>query len=366
MKDIIEGSIAVALAVARCKPQVVPAYPITPSTHIPQELSRIQPEYGYDFVPVESEFAAISTAIGASAAGARTFTATSSQGLLLMHEALFNAAGMRLPVVMCVANRSVSAPLNIWNDWQDSISQRDAGWIQLYCKNNQEAVDTAIQAFKIAETADLPVMVCFDGFYLTHELLPLDMPSQGEVDAFLPPRVAKDVLDVEKPGALGCYAMPADYQDFRKELDEAVRLSSSVITKTAAEFGKKFKRGQTALIEEYANDKPVALVTMGSLAEQSEMIADEGLAGVVRIKCFRPFPSAEIARALQGKKKVVIIEKDCCPGAGGALAAEVKAALKDAGSGAEVIGIIAGLGGRDVTLETLRKAVAEGSDGAWM
>ena len=365
MRKIEEGSIAVAHAVARCRPDVVAAYPITPSTHIPQELSRIQPEHGYDFVTVESEFSAISTIIGASAAGARAFTATSSQGLLLMHEALFNASGMRLPLVMVVANRAVSAPLNIWNDWQDSVSQRDAGWVQLYCKNNQEAVDTSIQAFKIAETASLPVMVCFDGFYLTHEVLPLDLPSKEEIDAFLPKRKPKYALDVDNPGAMGLYAMPSDYQDFRRELDEAVRSSTETIEKVSAEFGKKFKREQTALIEEYKNEKPIAIVTMGSLAEEAEMIADEGKAGLVRIKCFRPFPHDEVAKALKGKRKVVVIEKSFSPGFDGALAADVKACLKDAGSKAEVASIITGLGGRDVTVEMIREALkAKGA--AWL
>jgi pyruvate ferredoxin oxidoreductase alpha subunit len=358
----MEGSLAVAHTAARCGPEVVAAFPITPSTHIPQELSRIQPEYGFEFVPVEAEFSAISAILGASAAGARVFTATSSQGLLLMHEVLFNAAGMRLPLVIAVANRAVGAPLNIWNDWQDSVSQRDTGWIQLYCKNNQEALDTLVQAFKIAEKVKIPAMVCFDGFYLTHEVCPVDLPSQDEIAAFLPKRVQKDVLDVDAPVALGCYAMPSDYQEFRRELDNALKGSALVIEEVAKEFSDKFGREQFGLIEEYANDKPIAIVTLGSLAEEAEVVADDGKAGLVRLKCWRPFPVKALAKALEGKEKILIIEKSVSLGFEGALSIELKACLHNAGNQAKVLSAIAGMGGKDVTVDHLR-ALVERADG---
>lgn len=363
MREIMEGSLAVAHAAARCGPEVIAAFPITPSTHIPQELSRIQPDYGFEFVPVESEFSAISAILGASAAGARVFTATSSQGLLLMHEALFNASGMRLPLVIAVANRAIGAPLNIWNDWQDSVSQRDTGWIQLYCKNNQEALDTLIQAFKIAEETNVPAMVCFDGFYLTHEVCPVDIPSQEDISEFLPKRVQKDVLDIDAPSALGCYAMPGEYQEFRRELDEALKASAAVIEETAREFSKKFNREQFGLIEEYSNDKPIAIVTLGSLAEEAEIVADEGKAGLVRLKCWRPFPEKALAKALEGKEKIIVIEKAVSMGFEGPLSIELKACLRNAGNQAVVLSAIAGLGGKDVTVDHLRGLVDRSDKG---
>ncbi|OIO25042.1 hypothetical protein AUJ15_04210 [Candidatus Micrarchaeota archaeon CG1_02_55_41] len=363
-EKIMEGSIAVAHAVARCSPDVVAAFPITPSTHIPQELSRIQPEYGFEFVPVEAEFSAISAVFGASAAGGRAFTATSSQGLLLMHEVLFAASGTRLPMVMVVANRAISAPLSIWNDWQDSISQRDAGWIQLYCKNSQETVDATIQAFKITEEARIPVMVCFDGFYLTHEISPIDVPEKKEIDAYAP-KGKRDSLDVGDPKSFGCYATPAYYQDMKKEQDDALFASAGIIEKHAGKFAEKFGRPQFAFIEEYKNDKDAAIISMGSLAEEAELVADEGLAGVVRVKCFRPFPRDALKKALQGKKRVVILEKDVSFGLGGALATEVKSLLFEAGLAPEVTSIICGLGGKDVSVKNIKEALQE-KGSAWM
>lgn len=371
VKEIAEGGILLARTAARCKLDVVAAFPITPSTHIPQELSRIQPEHGYDFVPVESEFSALSVLIGASATGARTFTATSSQGLLLMHEALFNASGMRLPLVMVVANRAIGAPLNIWNDWQDSISQRDAGWIQLYCKNNQEAVDTLIQSFKTAEACEIPVMVCLDGFYLTHEVSPVDVPSQEEIASFLPKRAPRKVLDPAAPCAQGAYATPEYYQEFRRELHEALEASAKQIEANAAEFAKAFNRPQIAFVEETGKTGGLAVVTMGSLAEQCEMQAEAGEFDLVRLKCLRPFPREALARALKGRKRILVIEKSFSAGNEGALAIEVKSLLKDLNSDAIVTGAVTGLGGRDVSVRIVHElaekaAKAEESSRVWV
>lgn len=361
VSDMMEGSDAVARAAALCRLKVVAAYPITPSTHIPEKLSEYQKEYGFEFVPVESEFSAISAIIGASATGARVFTATSSQGLALMHEALHNAAGMRLPIVMVVANRALSAPLNIWNDWQDSLSQRDTGWIQLYCKNNQEAADTTIQAFAIAEKASLPVMVCFEGYYLTHEVSPVDLPTQHEVDAFLPANNRKKVLDVENPLTLGAFAGPAHYQEIKQQQQNDLLDSLKTICDTANEFEKRFGRKQFPLIEEYrSEDAGTVFFTMGSLAENIEVAVDELRAkgeavGLVRLKTFRPFPNAEIARALKGKKRVIVLEKDYSYGNEGVLATELKATLHDYCVEAIVSPHVLGLGGRDVPLDDAKK-----------
>ena len=368
MKRMLEGSIAVAHAAMRCRPSVIAAYPITPSTHIPEELSRMPPGCGYEFITVESEHSAMSALIGASVAGARTFTATSSQGLLYMHEVLFNASGMRLPIVMVVANRSVGAPLNIWNDWQDAISQRDAGWIQLYCKNNQEAVDTLIQAYKIAEKTEIPVMVCFEGYYLTHEVSEVDVPEQNEVDAFLPPFKPKMSLDIDKPMTFGWYASPKYYQGIREKQHRDMAASAKVITEVASEFAKKFKRPQHALIEQYRMDgAETVFVTMSSLAENTEVAVDEMRAekkkvGLLRVKCMRPFPAELVAKTLAKAKRVVVLEKDVSAGAGGVLAMDVRAALR---CDKPVISVVCGLGGKDVPVHEIRKTLEFRKD-AWL
>ena len=360
MKKIIEGSIAVAHTAAKCRPKVICAFPITPSTHIPEELSRIQPQYGYEFVPVEAEFSAISGILGASAAGARTFTATSSQGLALMHEVLHNASGMRLPLVAVVANRGLSAPLTIWNDWQDSISQRDTGWIQLYCKNNQETIDTVIQAYKIAESVSLPVMVCFDGFYLTHAIEPLDVPEQKEIDDFLPPFKPKHSLDINNPETFGSFVDPKYYQQFKEEQHKLTLSAIDTIQKTADEFSESFNRDEHGLVEEYKSyDADYIIISMGSMAENAEVAVDElrkegESVGLLRIKMFRPFPSEVIKNALQNKQGILVAEKDISPGLGGALASEVKAALYN-GSQPNFLSAITGLGGKDVSVENIKE-----------
>ena len=361
-RKIMEGSIAMAHTAALCRLNVVAAYPITPSTHIPEELSKKLADY--EFIPVEAEFSAISALIGASCAGARTFTATSSQGLLLMHEALHNAAGMRLPIVMAVANRSVSAPLNIWCDWQDSISQRDTGWVQLYCKNNQEAVDTLIQSFKIAESAQVPVMVCVEGFFLTHLIAPVDLPSQEQVDKFLPKFAPKHSLDVDKPMAFGTYAFPNPYYEIRKDHAQIMNASLPIIERVAAEFEREFGRKQFALMEDYAGTvrgSKTVIVSMAALAENIELAVDslrqkKESVGLLRLKCFRPFPSKQLSAALSSTERIIVFEKDICLGLEGALATELKAALQDAGVKIPVIGIICGLGGKDVKVSELEAA----------
>ncbi|MFH0974059.1 MAG: pyruvate ferredoxin oxidoreductase [Candidatus Micrarchaeota archaeon] len=368
VKQTIEGNIAVAEVVARCGARVVPAYPISPSTHIPERLSQLQVAYGFDFIPVEGEHSALSAAIGASAAGARTFTATSSQGLLYMPVVLHTASGLRLPIVMAVANRAVSAPLNIWNDWMDSFTQRDTGWMQFYAKNNQEIVDLVIQSFKIAEATEFPVMACFDGFVLTHEISPVDIPTREEIAEFLPPFKPKHSLDVAAPESFGTYAAPEHYQEIKLQQHEEMLATLPAIERVAADFEKKFGRTQYAFFEDYrgyaAAGAKTVFFTLGSLAETTEVAVDALRArggggsggesvGLVRLRCFRPFPTEALVNAFAKAERVLVIEKDVSLGYEGVLASELKAAFYDSAVSTakpKIIGVVNGLGGREVTV----------------
>lgn len=358
MKTIKEGSEAVAEAVALCKPGVIASYPITPQTHIPENLAKIIADGKLNAINinVESEHSSISVCVGASASGIRTYTATSSQGLALMHEILFVASGMRLPIVMTNANRALSAPINIWNDQQDAISERDSGWIQLYVENNQEAVDTTIQAFKIAENKDvlLPVMVCMDGFYLTHCVEPLDIPSQEEVDRFLPKYNPIYKLDPEKPMTFGAISFPDSYTEFRKMQDNAMENAKKVIKDTNEEYGKIFgRRYGNGLIEEYnMKNAEFAIVSLGSICGTiKDVIDEEENVGLIRIKSLRPFPYEDLKESLKNIKDVAVIEKDVSVGFGGVLWGEILSVTKQAYS------CIAGLGGRDVKKDEIKKVI---------
>ncbi|MEW5955826.1 MAG: pyruvate ferredoxin oxidoreductase [Candidatus Micrarchaeota archaeon] len=374
--EFTSGSKAVAHTAANCGIDVVAAYPITPSTVIPEELSRIQPKYGFEFIPVESELSAMSAVIGASAAGARVFTATSSQGLMLMSEALYNASGMRLPIVMVVANRAVGAPLNIWNDWTDAVSQRDSGWIQLWCKNKQEAVDALVQAFRISEETSTPVMVCFEGFYLTHEVSAVDVPSKEEALSFLPAFKPKHSLDVSNPELFGAFAGPAYFQEYKQGQYSDFQDSFPAIEKAAADFEKKFGRKQFAFAQElFMDDAEWAVFTMSSLGETTEVVVEklrrQGLKiGLLRLKCFRPFPKKLVAKALAGKKGVLVLEKDAAHYAEGALAHDVKQALFEEKVCPPVLSCVCGLGGKDVPVTAIESAVGRLTKGetgaAWL
>ncbi|NYZ75025.1 pyruvate ferredoxin oxidoreductase [Candidatus Micrarchaeota archaeon] len=371
--QITSGSKAIAHTAANCGIDVVAAYPITPSTVIPEELSRIRLQHGFEFIAVESELSAMSAVIGASAAGARAFTATSSQGLLLMTEALYNASGLRLPVVMVVANRAIGGPLNIWNDWSDSISQRDCGWVQLYCKNKQEAVDTLVYAFRIAEETSTPIMVCFEGFYLTHEVSPVDVPSKEEALSFLPAFKPKHALDVSKPELFGAFAGPAVFQDYKQGQNSDFLGVFPAIEKASADFEKKFGRTQFALSEQlFMDDAEWVVLTMSSLAETTEVVVEkmrrQGVkVGLLRLKCFRPFPKKLVAKALAGKKGVVVLEKDAAQSSEGALAHDVKEALFEEKACLPVLSCVCGLGGKDVPTTAIESAVRkliQGESGA--
>jgi len=358
----IEGSRAVAEAIALCRPQVVCAYPITPQTHIVEGLGELVKSgelADCEYINVESEFAAMSVAIGASAGGVRSYTATSSQGLLYMAEAVYNASGLGLPIVMTIGNRAIGAPINIWNDHSDSMSVRDAGWIQLYAETNQEALDLHIQAFRLAEELACPVMVCMDGFILTHAYERVDMPSQEQVDAFLPPYVPRQVLDPAEPVSMGALVGPEAFTEVRYLAHYKQLQALSLIPKLAEEFRARFGRDSGGLIRTYrTEDAETIVVALGSVIGTVQEVVDEmrtrgSLVGCVSICSFRPFPLAVLREALGKAKRVVVLEKCLAVGLGGIVSDGVRKSL----SGIQLKGytVIAGLGGRAITRASLTK-----------
>lgn len=366
-----EGSRAVAEAVALCRPEVICAYPISPQTHIVEALGKMVKSGELapcEFINVESEFAAMSVAIGASAAGARAYTATASQGLLFMVEAVYNASGLGLPIVMTVANRAIGAPINIWNDHSDSLSQRDSGWIQLFAETNQEAMDMHIQAFRLAEELSLPVMVCMDGFILTHAYERVDIPAQQQVDAYLPPYEPRQVLDPAKPLSIGAMVGPEAFMEVRYLAHEKQMQALERIPQLAAEFREMFGRDSGGLTRAYrSEDAETIVVAMGSVLGTvkdtiDEMRADGHRIGALGIISFRPFPLAQVRAALQNAKRVVVLEKSLAVGLGGILATNVRMAL----SGIQLHGytVVAGLGGRAITRKSLHKLFREAEQDA--
>jgi pyruvate ferredoxin oxidoreductase alpha subunit len=370
MLEQLEGSRAVAGAVALARPEVICAYPISPQTHIVEALSERVKSGALspcEFLNVESEFAAMSVAIGASATGARTYTATASQGLLFMAEAVYNASGLGLPIVMTVTNRAIGAPINIWNDHSDSMSQRDCGWIQLFAENNQEAVDLHIQAFKLAEELSMPVMVCMDGFILTHAFERVDMPAQAEVDAFLPPYEPRQVLDPAEPVSIGAMVGPEAFMEVRYLAHARQTLALERIPQIAGEFAQRFGRRSGGLLRGYrTEDAETIVVALGSVLGTLKDTVDErrtgGLRiGVLGIHAYRRFPLPAVRAALLGAARVVVLEKSFSVGLGGVVSTDVRLAL----SGLQLHGytVVAGLGGRAITraslARTLREAIAD-------
>lgn len=356
MKKVMEGSHAIAEAVKLCEPGLIASYPITPQTHIVERLSEMiaDGEFDAEFLNVESEHSAMSACVGGQASGIRTFTASASQGLALMHEVLFVAAGMRLPIVMAVANRSLSAPLNIWCDWSDSLAERDSGWIQLYCENVQEAFDTVIQAYKTAEKISLPVMVCIDGFFLSHVYEPVDISDKKLVDQFLP-KYSGLTIDFEKPITQGSWAGPQYFQEFKKQQQEAISEAKKVIQDVNNDFGKIFGRKYgDGLIETYnMGSAKYGLVTMGSLCGTVRYVLDKYKIkdiGLIKIKSFRPFPEEKLKNLLKNLESVGVLEKDVSLGLGGALWSEVKGVTN-----VPVSNFIGGLGGKDVTIDNIKE-----------
>ena len=357
----IEGSQAVAAAVGLCRPEVICAYPISPQTHIVEGLGEMVKSGELtecEFINVESEFAAMSVAIGASAAGARAYTATASQGLLYMVEAVYNASGLGLPIVMTVANRAIGSPINIWNDHSDSMSQRDCGWIQLFAETNQEALDLHILAFKLAEELSLPVMVCMDGFILTHAYERLDIPSQEQVDAFLPPYEPRQVLDPREPVSIGAMVGPEAFMEVRYLAHAKQMQALARIPELATEFKAVFGRESGGLMHTYrADDAETIIVAMGSVLGTikdtiDEMREDGHRIGALAITSYRPFPGKQVREVLKGARRVVVLEKSMAVGIGGILASDIRLALSELP--VADYAVIAGLGGRSITKSSLR------------
>lgn len=355
-----EGSLAVAEAVALCRPEVICAYPISPQTHIVEGLGTLVKGgqlQNCEFINVESEFAALSACIGASAAGVRTYTATASQGLLYMAEAVYNASGLGLPIVMTIGNRAIGAPINIWNDHSDSMSMRDAGWIQLFAETNQEALDLHIQAFRLAEELSCPVMVCMDGFILTHAYDGVDMPEQEQVDSYLPPFEPRQVLDPAHPVSIGAMVGPEAFTEVRYLQHHKQLAALELIPELCVKFKQSFGRDSGGLLKTYRTDDAETIVIglgsiNGTIKDVVDEMRDQGISiGCVSICSFRPFPLAALRQALQLAKRVVVLEKCLAVGLGGIVAADVRMAL----SGVElhVYTVIAGLGGRAIPKTSL-------------
>ncbi|MCE8425623.1 MAG: pyruvate ferredoxin oxidoreductase [Candidatus Methanoperedens sp.] len=365
---VVEGSYAVAHAVKVCRPNVISAYPITPQTHIVEDLSQFvaDGEMNCEYMNVESEFSAISALIGASAAGARTYSSTTSQGLALMHEALFNAAGMRLPITMTVVNRALSAPINIWNDQQDSISQRDTGWIQLYAEDVQESADMVPQIYKLSEDEDvlLPSMSCMDGFILSHVYEPVILLEQDLTDEFLPSYDPEFILDPKNPMSFGAFADPSTYTEFRYKQEKAMETALIKIEEIANEFSDRFGRYYGGLIDSYAlDDAEIVIMAMGSvigtIKDTIDILRSEGESvGLLKIRSFRPFPADAIRKALNKAKVIITIDKNISLGKNeGALCTEVKACLYNSDNRVPVIGFMMGHGGRDIPVNMIIKII---------
>jgi pyruvate ferredoxin oxidoreductase alpha subunit len=362
-----EGSHAVAATVSLCRPEVICAYPISPQTHIVEGLSEMVRDgtlMGCEFINVESEFAAMSVAIGSSAAGARSYTATASQGLLFMAEAVWNASGLGLPIVMTVANRAIGAPINIWNDHTDSMSMRDAGWIQLFAENNQDALDLHIQAFRLAEEVSLPIMVCMDGFILTHAYEGVDIPTQEQVDAYLPPYEPRQVLDPSDPVSIGAMVGPEAFTEVRYLAHAKQMQALELIPQLANEFKQVFGRDSGGLVHGYRlEDAEIAVVALGSVLGTIKDTVDDlreagHRIGVLGITSYRPFPLAAIRDALQHVQRVIVVEKCFAVGLGGIVSRDVRMALRNLPQ--PVYDVIAGLGGRAITKASLHKLLMDG------
>ena len=360
MKRVLEGSHAVAEAVRLAKVQVISAYPITPQTHIVEILSEYCTKgmMNAKFLRVESEHSCMAALIGAQSAGVRTFTATSGQGLALMHELLHWASGARLPIVMAEVNRALAPGWNIWVDQTDSLAQRDTGWIQIYCEDGQDVLDSTLQAFRLAEAVNLPVMIVLDAFYLSHTYEPVDVPSQEEVDRFLPPFVPKFQLDTAHPCGFGPLVAPSDYMEMRYHIamamDEALIRFDEVDAAFAAQFNRRY--GPVEAID--CEDADIVFITTGTVTSTCRIVLQDLRArgekvGILKLKLFRPFPAAQIREKLKSAKKVAVVDRNFSFGASGIFAQEVRAALCNMPDHPPVFGYVAGIGGRDVTPELL-------------
>ena len=360
MKKVLEGSQAVAHAVRLARTKVVSAYPITPQTHIVEELAKFCADGSLDgrFICVESEHSAMAAVIGASSGGVRTFTASSSQGLALMHEMLHWASGARLPIVMAEVNRALGPGWNLWMDQTDSLSQRDTGWIQLYCEDGQEVLDTTLEAYLLAEIVNLPVMVVLDAFFLSHTFEPVDVPDQEEVDRFLPPFSPKIMMDTEHPCGMHEMSPPSVYMEMRKSIQAAMEKVPEVLARVEADHAAIFGRSYGPVEAVDCEDADVILVMAGTTASTCRELVRELRArgekvGLLKLRLFRPFPAEAVIAALGAARKVAVVDRNNSAGAGGIFAQEIRAALCNCKGRPEVYSYVAGLGGRDITTKTL-------------
>ncbi len=370
MRKVLKGNGAVAEAVRLARAEVISAYPITPQTSIIEEIASMVSEGSLEaqFIKVESEHSALAGCIAAASAGARTFTATSAQGLALMHELIHWAAGGRLPIVLADVNRAMAPGWSIWTDQNDSLSQRDTGWMQVYCQSSQEVVDSVVQAYKVSERVLLPTMVVLDAFFLSHTYEDVEVPEQEMVDRFLPPLELPHRMDMERPAALGNLVFPDRYMEFREKMDLAHGVALGVWEEVGREWGELTGRPY-GLVEEYRMDgAELVLVTAATTASTARPVIDAlreaGVpAGLLRLRVFRPFPAERIRAILGGRKKVVILDRNCSFGHHGIFHQEIKSALYELPHGEQpaLHGIIAGLGGRDITPDDLHGML----DGAW-
>jgi len=366
----IEVSLAIGEAVRLANADVVAAYPITPQTHIVEHLAELvaNGELDASYVPVESEHSAMSTCLGSSAVGARTFTATAGQGLELMHEVLYVASSMRLPVVMTVADRALSSPLSVWGDQSDVMSVRDTGWIQLFVENGQETVDNVLCAFRIGEDPRvlLPVMVHLDGFYLSHMIEPVAFPEQSQVDKFLPPFKYPLPLHPDKPLTMGAFAMPFIYSEVKLAQEVNLEAAKKVVLECWGEFNKIFGRNYSPVEHYHSEDAKVLLLTLGSFSETAmtavdKMRAEGRSVGLVRLRLWRPFPFAELRQAVKNAETLIVFDRAISfGGPGGPVCSEVKAALYGEAKKPKVIGFVGGLGGRDITPDGFEEIVNKG------
>jgi pyruvate ferredoxin oxidoreductase alpha subunit len=363
-KITIRGNMATALGAKLCRPDVIPAYPITPSTLFPEKISEYiaNGEMDGEMIRVESEHSAMSACIGASCAGARVCTASASQGIALMHEMLFIAAGMRLPIVMAVGNRALSAPINIWCDHQDSISERDSGWLQFYAEKNQEALDLMIMAFKICENKRvlLPGMVGIDAFVLTHTLEAVDIPEQKLVDEFLPKYLPMYSLNPDKSVTFGSFGTPEFYQEFKYAQTKAMDEADKIINEVFTEFKKKFGREYHKVTPYKCEDADVIILTMGSMsgtarAAVNKMREDGKKVGCCKLTVYRPFPCKELTELTKNAKVLAVLDRDISPGFGGALYSEVASQFINQQKHPLITNYILGLGGKEVFIKNFEE-----------
>ena len=368
MKKVLMGNHAASWAVKLSRVKMIAAYPITPQTHIVEELSEMCGNQSLKarFLKVESEHSAMASVIAAQSTGVRSFTASSSHGLALMHEMLHWAAGARLPIVMVNVNRALGPGWNIWADQGDSLSQRDTGWIQIYVEDNQEVLDSVIQGYRIAEELMVPVMICYDAFLLSHTYEPVDIPDQEDVDSWLPPYEPQNILDPENPAAFNGLVMPDNFMEIRFKLHSALERAKEVVNQTGELFFEKFGRKYKAVEAVKTDDADIVLVTSSSVTSPARIVVDDlrksgERIGLLKIRLFRPFPVEDVRKVLKGKKKAVVIDRNCSWGKGGIFADELRGSLYNEDDMPVVHSYVAGLGGKSITPELIREIIEEAS-----